>query len=115
VTDAEVLELVELAEEAVVAWAVDGFGTGIEGVPVSETILPISLMDVEATRMLDGKVDDIEVAVVLNVVTERKFVDVIVMVIVPTVSATALGIAKQMLYTLLSSTASLLGQFDTRH
>jgi hypothetical protein len=126
-----VLESVEVPEEDVdadddengvpreavtrVVWTVDDVGTGITGVPVSETILETPLREAVGTTMLDGSVDDIEVAAVVNTVTERWFVDVIVMVIVPIVSAIALDIPEQMLYTLVSSTASLLGQLETRH
>jgi hypothetical protein len=82
---------------------------------VSETIIAILSRVLEGPRMLDGSVDDIERAAVVDASTDRKFVDVIVIVIVPIVSAIALGIPEQMLYTLLSSTASLLGQAETRH
>lgn len=69
---------------------------------MSEVMLRVPVREVEGTRTLDGSVDVIKVA------------DVIVMVIVPIVSAIASGIPEQMLYTLFSSTASLLGQLETR-
>ena len=87
---------------------------GTTGVPVSEVMLRMSVREVEGTRMLDGSVDVIKVAAVADAVTDRRFGDVIVMVIVPIVSAIASGIPEQTLYTLHSSTASLFGQLETR-
>jgi hypothetical protein len=87
---------------------------GITGAPVSEIILGSSVREFEGTRMLDGSVDVIRVVAAVDPVIERRLVDVIVMMIVRSVSAIALGIPEQMLYTLLSSTASFLGQLDTK-
>jgi hypothetical protein len=87
---------------------------GITGVPVSEIILRFSDREFEGASMLDGSVDVIKVAAAVDAATDRRFVDVIVMMIVPIVSAIALGIPEQMLYTLLSSAAFLLGQLDTK-
>jgi hypothetical protein len=99
---------------SVVGTADDDVVAGITGVPVSETILRLSDREFEGASMLDGSVDVIRVAAAVDAATDRRFVDVIVMMIVPIVSAIALGIPEQMLYTLLSSTASLLGQLDTK-
>lgn len=92
----------------------DDVVAGITGVPVSEIILRLSVREFEGTRMLDGSVDVIRVAAAVDAVSDRRFVDAIVMMIVRIVSAIASGIPEQMLYTLLSSTASLLGQLETK-
>jgi hypothetical protein len=94
--------------------AEDDVVAGITGVPVSEIILRMPVGEVEGTRTLDGSVEVIKVVVVVDAVTDRRFVDVIVMVIVRIVSAIASVISEQMLYTLHSCTASLLGQLETR-
>ena len=98
-----------------VLWISEDVGAGMIGVPVSETISEMLVREFEGTGILGGSVEDIEGAAIVDAVTDKRFVDVIVMVIVPTVSAIALGIPEQMLYTLLSSTASLLGQLESRH
>ena len=82
---------------------------------VSETILALMSIELEEPRRLGVSVDDVRWARVVDVATDGKAVDVMVTVIVPTVSVIALGIPEQMLYTLISSTASLLGQAETRH
>jgi hypothetical protein len=87
---------------------------GITGVPVSEIILGMPVGEVEGTRTLDGSVDVIKVAALIDAVTDRRLVDAIVTVIVPIVSVIASGIPEQMLYTLLSSTTSLPGQLEIR-
>ena len=98
-----------------VVWTADEVGVSITGVPVSVTIPEMLAREVEGTGMLDGSADDIEGAALVNPVADRRFVDVIVMVIVPAVPAIASGIPEQMVYTLPSSTASLLGQSESRH
>jgi hypothetical protein len=87
---------------------------GTTGVPVSEVILRMPVREVEGTRTLDGSVDVIKLAAFVDAVTDRRLVGDIVMMIVPIVSAIASGIPEQMLYTLLSSAAFLLGQLETR-
>jgi hypothetical protein len=71
--------------------------------------------ELEEPRRLGVSVDDVGWARAVDVVTDRRAVNDMVTVIVPTVSVIALGIPEQMLYTLISSTASLLGQAETRH
>lgn len=96
-------------------WTVDEVETARAGVPLSETILERPTPELEEPRMLSGSVDDIELAAAVDALADRRFVDVIVTVMVPAVSAIAFGIAEQMLYTLISSRVSLSGQTDARH
>ena len=122
IMDVEGLESVELAEEDTNEDIEDvddeekpGLVAGSVGVPVAKTIPETLLKDFEGTRVLDGSVDDVKVAVVVHAVTDRGFVDVTVTVIVPIVSGIALGIPEQISNTLLSSTEYFVGQFEIRH